>query len=216
MTTILHLLNHPHTRQYVRSDVELEVHAFIPLTLKKRFFQLFDLIVIVMVSRAKGSKTKELEFNRILLKPYTMLIDNLNACIKSFFSPFSKSWHLIQTSTTDTTQTRQRRSSSKSAIPITPLIVKPSCHACLITCVMVEFSLPTREDREARFLASKMSIVASFRSWSGKLMKEYDFKLFMECSVVSYQYLVPSLNFLTDVIFFFPFSLCFLSTNRHH
>uniref|UniRef100_A0A672N801 Rapamycin-insensitive companion of mTOR-like n=1 Tax=Sinocyclocheilus grahami TaxID=75366 RepID=A0A672N801_SINGR len=25
MTTILHLLNHPHTRQYVRSDVELEV-----------------------------------------------------------------------------------------------------------------------------------------------------------------------------------------------
>lgn len=27
ITTILHLLNHPHTRQYVRSDVELEVLA---------------------------------------------------------------------------------------------------------------------------------------------------------------------------------------------
>lgn len=27
MATILHLLNHPHTRQYVRTDVELEVKA---------------------------------------------------------------------------------------------------------------------------------------------------------------------------------------------
>ncbi len=25
ITTILHLLNHPHTRQYIRADVELEV-----------------------------------------------------------------------------------------------------------------------------------------------------------------------------------------------
>lgn len=30
------------------------------------------------------------------------------------------------------------------------------------------FFFLNREDREARFLASKMSIVASFRSWSGK------------------------------------------------
>lgn len=28
ITTILHLLNHPNTRQYVRSDVELEVGPF--------------------------------------------------------------------------------------------------------------------------------------------------------------------------------------------
>ncbi|XP_044188706.1 rapamycin-insensitive companion of mTOR-like [Thunnus albacares] len=70
ITTILHLLNHPHTRQYVRSDVELEQ----------------------------------------ILAPYTDL-------------------HYRHT----------------------PDIADGQL----------------REDREARFMASKMSIVASFRSWSG-------------------------------------------------
>lgn len=37
MTTILHLLNHPHTRQYVRSDVELEVRIFVSRMLKNGF-----------------------------------------------------------------------------------------------------------------------------------------------------------------------------------
>ncbi|KAM9338346.1 rapamycin-insensitive companion of mTOR-like [Symphorus nematophorus] len=70
ITTILHLLNHPHTRQYVRSDVELEQ----------------------------------------ILAPYT-------------------DFHYRHT----------------PDIPEGQL----------------------KEDREARFMASKMSIVASFRSWSG-------------------------------------------------
>ncbi|KAI5625116.1 rapamycin-insensitive companion of mTOR isoform X2, partial [Silurus asotus] len=70
MTTILHLLNHPHTRQYVRSDVELEQ----------------------------------------ILAPYTDFHYRHNP---------------------DTAEAQ------------------------------------LKEDREARFLASKMSIVASFRSWSG-------------------------------------------------
>uniref|UniRef100_A0A8C7SDA1 Rapamycin-insensitive companion of mTOR domain-containing protein n=1 Tax=Oncorhynchus mykiss TaxID=8022 RepID=A0A8C7SDA1_ONCMY len=70
ITTILHLLNHPHTRQYVRSDVELEQ----------------------------------------ILAPYTDFHYRHNA---------------------DTSEGQ------------------------------------LKEDREARFLASKMSIVASFRSWSG-------------------------------------------------
>ncbi|KAL0965688.1 hypothetical protein UPYG_G00284480 [Umbra pygmaea] len=70
ITTILHLLNHPHTRQYVRPDVELEQ----------------------------------------ILAPYTDFHYRHNA---------------------DTTEGQ------------------------------------LKEDREARFLASKMSIVASFRSWSG-------------------------------------------------
>ncbi|XP_051960236.1 rapamycin-insensitive companion of mTOR [Xyrauchen texanus] len=70
MTTILHLLNHPHTRQYVRSEVELEQ----------------------------------------ILAPYTDFHYRHNA---------------------DTAEGQ------------------------------------LKEDREARFLASKMSIVASFRSWSG-------------------------------------------------
>jgi hypothetical protein len=29
--------------------------------------------------------------------------------------------------------------------------------------------VPNREDREARFLASKMGIIATFRSWAGTL-----------------------------------------------
>lgn len=33
-----------------------------------------------------------------------------------------------------------------------------------------------REDREARFLASKMSIVASFRSWAGKHVSILSYK----------------------------------------
>ncbi|XP_060747730.1 rapamycin-insensitive companion of mTOR isoform X2 [Tachysurus vachellii] len=70
MTTILHLLNHPHTRQYVRSDVELEQ----------------------------------------ILAPYTDFHYRHNP---------------------DTAEAQ------------------------------------LKEDREARFLASKMSIIASFRSWSG-------------------------------------------------
>ncbi|XP_034152753.1 rapamycin-insensitive companion of mTOR isoform X2 [Esox lucius] len=70
VTTILHLLNHPHTRQYVRSDVELEQ----------------------------------------ILAPYT-------------------DFHYRHNADTEEGQ--------------------------------------LKEDREARFLASKMSIVASFRSWSG-------------------------------------------------
>ncbi|XP_059398644.1 rapamycin-insensitive companion of mTOR-like isoform X1 [Carassius carassius] len=70
MTTILHLLNHPHTRQYVRSDVELEQ----------------------------------------ILAPYT-------------------DFHYIHNPDTSESQ--------------------------------------LKEDREARFLASRMSIVASLRSWSG-------------------------------------------------
>ncbi|XP_062867230.1 rapamycin-insensitive companion of mTOR [Trichomycterus rosablanca] len=70
MTTVLHLLNHPHTRQYVRSDVELEQ----------------------------------------ILAPYTDFHYRHNP---------------------DTTEGQ------------------------------------LKEDRQARFLASKMSIVASFRSWSG-------------------------------------------------
>ncbi|XP_022531667.2 rapamycin-insensitive companion of mTOR [Astyanax mexicanus] len=70
MTTILHLLNHPHTRQYVRSDVELEQ----------------------------------------ILAPYT-------------------DFHY-----------RHNPDTAEGQL---------------------------KEDREARFLASKMSIVASFRSWSG-------------------------------------------------
>ncbi|XP_053195319.1 rapamycin-insensitive companion of mTOR-like [Scomber japonicus] len=70
ITTILHLLNHPHTRQYIRSDVELEQ----------------------------------------ILAPYT-------------------DFHYRHTAN------------------------------------IAEGQL--REDREARFTASKMSIVASFRSWSG-------------------------------------------------
>ncbi|XP_026090678.1 rapamycin-insensitive companion of mTOR-like isoform X3 [Carassius auratus] len=70
MTTILHLLNHPHTRQYVRSDVELEQ----------------------------------------ILAPYT-------------------DFHYIHNPDTSEGQ--------------------------------------LKEDREARFLASRMSIVASLRSWSG-------------------------------------------------
>lgn len=70
MTTILHLLNHPHTRQYLRSDVELEQ----------------------------------------ILAPYTDFHYRHNP---------------------DTAEAQ------------------------------------LKEDREARFLASKMSIVASFRSWSG-------------------------------------------------
>ncbi|KAG9265553.1 rapamycin-insensitive companion of mTOR [Astyanax mexicanus] len=70
MTTILHLLNHPHTRQYVRSDVELEQ----------------------------------------ILAPYT-------------------DFHY-----------RHNPETAEGQL---------------------------KEDREARFLASKMSIVASFRSWSG-------------------------------------------------
>ncbi|XP_024286935.1 rapamycin-insensitive companion of mTOR isoform X1 [Oncorhynchus tshawytscha] len=70
ITTILHLLNHPHTRQYVHSDVELEQ----------------------------------------ILAPYTDFHYRHNA---------------------DTAEGQ------------------------------------LKEDREARFLASKMSIVASFRSWSG-------------------------------------------------
>ncbi|KAK3523886.1 hypothetical protein QTP70_015715 [Hemibagrus guttatus] len=70
MTTILHLLNHPHTRQYVRPDVELEQ----------------------------------------ILAPYTDFHYRHNP---------------------DTAEAQ------------------------------------LKEDREARFLASKMSIVASFRSWSG-------------------------------------------------
>ncbi|XP_041815761.1 rapamycin-insensitive companion of mTOR-like isoform X2 [Chelmon rostratus] len=70
ITTILHLLNHPHTRQYIRSDVELEQ----------------------------------------ILAPYT-------------------DFHYRHTP--DVTEGQ------------------------------------LKEDREARFMASKMSIVASFRSWSG-------------------------------------------------
>ncbi|KAJ7987125.1 hypothetical protein DPEC_G00335510 [Dallia pectoralis] len=70
VTTILHLLNHPHTRQYVRSDVELEQ----------------------------------------ILAPYT-------------------DFHYRHNADTEEGQ--------------------------------------LKEDREARFLASKMAIVASFRSWSG-------------------------------------------------
>ncbi|XP_030624261.1 rapamycin-insensitive companion of mTOR [Chanos chanos] len=70
ITTILHLLNHPHTRQYVRSDVELEQ----------------------------------------ILAPYT-------------------DFHY-----------RHNPDTAEGQL---------------------------KEDREARFLASKMSIVASFRSWSG-------------------------------------------------
>uniref|UniRef100_A0A8C2B5X0 RPTOR independent companion of MTOR, complex 2b n=1 Tax=Cyprinus carpio TaxID=7962 RepID=A0A8C2B5X0_CYPCA len=71
MTTILHLLNHPHTRKYVRSDVELEQ----------------------------------------ILAPYT-------------------DFHY-----------RHNPDTAEGQL---------------------------KEDREARFLASKMSIVASLRSWSGK------------------------------------------------
>uniref|UniRef100_A0A8C4EXX1 Rapamycin-insensitive companion of mTOR N-terminal domain-containing protein n=1 Tax=Dicentrarchus labrax TaxID=13489 RepID=A0A8C4EXX1_DICLA len=71
ITTILHLLNHPHTRQYVRSDVELEQ----------------------------------------ILAPYT-------------------DFHYRHS----------------------PDIAEGQL----------------KEDREARFMATKMSIVASFRSWSGK------------------------------------------------
>lgn len=44
----------------------------------------------------------------------------------------------------------------------------------------MHFDVHPREDREARFLASKMSIVASFRSWSGK---RYPFIFNMSLSV---------------------------------
>lgn len=42
--------------------------------------------------------------------------------------------------------------------------------AAEINTLFLILSLPIREDREARFLASKMGIIATFRSWAGRFI----------------------------------------------
>lgn len=142
-----------------------------------------------------------------------VLIDSLLRPFCFFFLLLlSKSWHLIQTSTTDTIQTRPRHSWSKSADMITSMN-NTSYHACLM--IMVEPFLRTREDREARFLASKMSIVASFRSWSGKLVKAYNLERDVQCCFRLYHDIplpgVSSCSWMTGWMFTFFFFFYFPS-----
>lgn len=49
ITTILHLLNHPHTRQYVRSDVELEVSNCLQQSTHQKHYFIFYIIVLITI-----------------------------------------------------------------------------------------------------------------------------------------------------------------------
>lgn len=50
ITTILHLLNHPHTRQYVRSDVELEVSNCLQQSTHQKHYFIFYRIVLITIN----------------------------------------------------------------------------------------------------------------------------------------------------------------------
>lgn len=51
---------------------------------------------------------------------------------------------------------------------LTTCCVNKTVYFTVINCVL-SYLFNDREDREARFLASKMGIVAAFRSWAGKI-----------------------------------------------
>jgi len=51
---------------------------------------------------------------------------------------------------------------------LTTCCVNNTVYFTVINCIL-SYLFNDREDREARFLASKMGIVAAFRSWAGKI-----------------------------------------------
>lgn len=61
ITTVLHLLNHPRTRQYVRVDVELEVRDVLTEMRKKRESSQFRVDRHWSVSRGASSPSRALE-----------------------------------------------------------------------------------------------------------------------------------------------------------